>query len=102
MPRLLWRSWGGGAISFERGTPVQGLLANVKEKPLFEWCTFPLSMFCSNTTSVGWIYGDCVDGSNSLLQNGNIGLVAAEGTHSHFNEAGTEPLHPYTLKVLRQ
>jgi len=22
MPRLLWRSWGGGAVSYQRGTPV--------------------------------------------------------------------------------
>jgi len=22
MPRVLWRSWGGGAVSYERGTPV--------------------------------------------------------------------------------
>ena len=25
MPRLLWRSYGGGEVSYERGTPVEAI-----------------------------------------------------------------------------
>ena len=42
MPRVLWWSWGGGALSYERGTPVrhvthahtpQNVLANLHAPP---------------------------------------------------------------------
>ena len=29
MPRLLWRSWGGGAVSYERGTPAGSSLTSL-------------------------------------------------------------------------
>ena len=29
IPRVLWWSWGGGAVSYERGTPVLPVVPNV-------------------------------------------------------------------------